>query len=44
MAVLLVFMLTSLDIVVERKKLLRGELYFGCNLIQKSSSDIYLEL
>ena len=34
MAALLVFILTSLEIVVERKKLfLRGELYFGCNVI-----------
>ena len=42
MAALLVFMLTSLEIVVERKKnCLRGELYFGCNVIQKSSSDTY---
>ena len=41
MAALLVFMLTSLEIVVERKNCLRGELYFGCNVIQKSSSDIY---
>ena len=41
MAALLVFMLTSLEIVVERKNCLRGKLYFGCNVIQKSSSDIY---
>ena len=41
MAALLVFILTSLEIVVERKNCLRGELYFGCNVIQKSSSDIY---
>ena len=34
-------MLTSLEIVVERKNGLRGELYFGFNVIQKSSSDIY---
>ena len=41
MAALSVFMLTSLEIVVERKNGLRGELYFGFNVIQKSSSDIY---
>ena len=34
MAAILVFMLTSLEIVVERKNCLRGELYFGCNVIQ----------
>ena len=31
MAALLVFMLTSLEI--ERENCLRGELYFGCNLL-----------
>ena len=41
MAALLVFMLTSLKIVFERKNCFWGELYFGCNVIQKSSSDIY---
>ena len=41
MAALLVFMLTSLEIVLGKKNCLRGELYFGCNVIQKSSSDIY---
>ena len=42
MVALLVFMLTSLEIVVERKNFLRGELYFvGCNVIQNFNSDIY---
>ena len=37
MAALLVFMLTFL----KEKNCLRGELYFSCNVIQKSSFDIY---
>ena len=34
-----VFMLTSLEFLKE-KKLFEAEFYFGCNVIQKSSSDI----
>ena len=33
MAALLVFRLTSLETVFERKKCLRGDLYFGCNVL-----------
>ena len=40
MAALVVFVLTSLKIVFERKNCLKGELYFGCNVFQKSSCDI----
>ena len=40
MAALLVFLLTSLEFLKE-KNCLRGEFCFGCNVIQKSSSDIY---
>ena len=36
MAAILVFMLTSLEIVFQRKNS-RGELYFGCDVIQESS-------
>ena len=43
MAALLVFMLTSLEIVVERKNCLRGELYFGCNVF-KNPALIYIFL
>ena len=41
MAALLVFMLTYLEIVFERKGCLRGEVYFGCKVIKKPSSNIY---
>ena len=41
MAALLSFMLTSLEMVFERKRLFEGEDYFGCKVIKKSSSNIY---
>ena len=39
-AALLVFMWTSLEILKEKGRL-RGEVYFGCKVIKKSSSNIY---
>ena len=33
MAALLFFRLTSLETVFERKECLRGDLYFGCNVL-----------
>jgi len=43
MAALLVFMLASLEIVFERKRLFEGTGLddFGCKVIKKSSSNIY---
>ena len=42
MAAILVFMLTSLEIYFFQEKNLRGELYFGCDVIQESSVSLPL--
>ena len=44
MAALLVFTLSSLEMLKEKDCLRRGVLYFGCKVIKKSSSNINIFL